>query len=70
MQTLPDLVKLLSLDVTTDETHLVLVGTLENGTTIELPMSSEVAMRLLAALQQAHEDFDWPLPSVRLNRTR
>lgn len=60
---LPVLERITFVDVTTDKTHVLIGGDLENDTSIRLPISVQNAMRLWAMLGQIKNDFGFDVPS-------
>ena len=54
----------LHLDVTTDKEHLILMFLLENDISFRFPMTVDVGMRLLALLEQARVEHDFPMPDL------
>ena len=66
----PVLSELLAVDVTKDETHVLVTGCLDNGKTFRLPMTADVAMRLLGLLKIVQEDYGFPMPPAPVLRNK
>ena len=59
-----------TLDLTTDENHVLINGLLEDGSAIRIPMTVQTAMQVLALLLELQKDKNLQIPETPVDKDK
>ena len=60
----PVIAEILHIDVTRDQSKVLVTVRLQNGSAMRIPMTQTAAIRLSALLDRARETHGWQMPNV------